>query len=175
MVWRQLDIYGVPRNRRNYPLSVLERMVTTEIQVYMHLRDLWGTLVPHFKYFGYDWSMLWVFVTTYEGISLSTIVKNKGGLTFVMKSKAMESLQQLHDHGVVHGDAEMSNVLWRERDQRAIWVDFELSQIGGDNFNSLIQTELVHFQKELDLVDTIQETEIRFADMPLVKKKKSPA
>ena len=150
-------------------------MITAEVQACMHLRNMWGRLVPHFKYFGHDWGTLWVFVTTYEGVSLSSVAKNKGGLTSTIKDKARAALRELHANGVVHGDPALRNVLWRERDQSVIWVDFELATVGGENFHALAASELVEFEKELSLVHTVEETDIVFAEMAPVKKKRTSA
>ena len=95
-----------------------------------------------------------MFVTTYEGVSLSSIAKKKGGLTSTIKDKARASLRELHANGVVHGDPALRNVLWRERDQSVIWVDFELATVGGENFHALAQNEVLDFEKYLDLVYT---------------------
>jgi hypothetical protein len=48
LVWRQMDVYGLPRSSSDFALPILEKMVVAEIKAYMHLREWWGNLVPRF-------------------------------------------------------------------------------------------------------------------------------
>ncbi|ORX33690.1 hypothetical protein BD324DRAFT_653986 [Kockovaella imperatae] len=38
-------------------------------------------------------------------------------------------LEQMHEHQVIHGDAEIRNVLWNENTDRVLFVDFERSRL----------------------------------------------
>jgi tRNA A-37 threonylcarbamoyl transferase component Bud32 len=161
LAWRQIDIYGLPKHYSEYSLDVLADMTTREIEAYVHLRSVWGELVPHFVYFGNDFAMLWAFVTTYEGVSLRTIEKESGGLTQSTKNEARSALAQLHALGVIHGQAVPRNVLRRETDGRIIWIDFEsstlLQDIDKNEFTRLAERELLAFESELASILTLPE------------------
>jgi len=154
LVWRQFDTYGLPKHSPDYSVSVLREMLTREIQVYMHLRDHWGTLVPRFVYCGLDFFVLWVFVTEYEGVDLRTLAKQRGGLSQEVKDKAKESLKRLHTLGVVHGDVALRNILFREKDAKVLWIDFEHSSIGGERFTERTEDEFQLLETVLGGVET---------------------
>ena len=132
-------------------------MITAEIETYMHLREHQGKLIPRFKYFGHDFGSFWVFVTSYEGVSLSKIVEEKGGLSQAIKTKVKVSLSELHRLGVLHGDVKLGNILLRNS-QDVVWIDFEFSEIGPVSPESA-RDELIRLDKELELVPTLPEPE----------------
>ena len=158
-VWRQLDVYGLPRHCADFSLGTLQAMVTREIETYMHLRGSWGVLIPRFVYFGMDFAMLWAFVTSYKGVDLRRLSQEKGGLSQTIKTKARDSLIELHSKEVIHGDVAIQNVLLRENDGNIIWIDFGHSEIGGKNFVKRAKQELQEFDAELGQVPTLPETE----------------
>ena len=55
---------------------------------------------------------------------------DKGGLTF--KAGALQSLGQLHDKRVLHGDVELRNAVWRKHDGKVLWVDLEFAELRQD-------------------------------------------
>lgn len=165
LVWRQLDVYGLPRNHSDYPLSVLRDFTVRELKAYAHLRSDWGTLVPEFVYFGQDLGMLWVLVTKYVGESLKKLAADGNGLAAKIKDKARRALIELHKRGVIHGDPLLQNVVFRVSDGRALWLDFELSTLQNElasetQFATMAEQELAFFDAQLSSVGTIQDTDV---------------
>ena len=158
LVWRQFDVYGLPRHTE-WSIEALEDALDRELEAYVHLRSQWRRLVPEFVYVGIDINTLWVFVTTYEGVSLRAL-SDKGLLDDETKRRALESLQALHEAGVVHGDAQLRNVVRRETDGALLWVDLEMATVrggthdrGGGWFDAAAVEETRSFRSVLELVD----------------------
>jgi serine/threonine protein kinase len=42
---------------------------------------------------------------------------------------AIASLKHIHEAGVVHGDIALRNIVFRERDQHVLWIDFKMSHL----------------------------------------------
>ncbi len=61
----------------------------------------------------------------------------KGQITFV--KEMLVSLKSLHDKGIIHQDIKAGNVLLKE-DGKPAFIDFGLSKMKGENFNSLAGT-----------------------------------
>ncbi len=170
LVYRQVDYYKLPKVSSDFPLEVLEDMARREIEAYQRLRDVWRVLVPEFVYFGHDIAMLWVFVTTYEGVSLSQLADEKGGLPLTIKQAAREALAELHARGVAHGDAFLRNALYRESDRKVLWVDFEFARFSNEplselteDFSELVRKEKEAFNLELEEIPTLEVPPIRLA------------
>lgn len=159
MVWKDYDVYGLPKSSNDYPLEAIEYMVTTELRVYAHLRNVWGDLIPRFVYFGHDVASVWVLVTSYEGKSLSRIVDEKGGLSLSIKRNAQRSLMRLHALGVLHGDIALRNFLLREGDDKVLLIDFGLSAFVTEDNAHMKEEELQYLKEELDEVPTIEDDE----------------
>jgi serine/threonine protein kinase len=173
LVWRQLDIYGVPRHVSELILRQLQLMAIREITAYAHLRLQWGVLLPRLYYFGQDFNMFWTLVTSYEGRSLDIVSREENGLKFAVKQRARASLKQLHDSGVIHGDVALRNALLRDSDGAILWVDFEFASVrsrkdGDDDddgneeedeeFARSAQWEQTVLDRELDHEPTLPET-----------------
>ena len=128
-MWRAVDLHGLPKHDKDWPLEAIEHAMENEVRVYDYLRDSWGQLVPHFVMRGPDFNFLWVTVTTYEGVSLQRLVDEDDGLTLAVKAGALRSLSQLHARGVIHGDVELRNAVWRANDGLVLWVDLEFAKL----------------------------------------------
>jgi hypothetical protein len=131
LMWKQMDLFGLPRNFTDYTLENLQQMITLEITVYHLLKSFWGYLVPDFFYFGHDVAGLWVFVTLYEGVPLDLVKRLRKWTEFpedIMR-KAYENLCSLHKHGIIHGNVSPRSALYREKDGNVLWTDFEFSTI----------------------------------------------
>jgi len=81
LVWRTVDLHGLPKHDKDWPLEEIESCMENEVRVYFFLKADWGTLVPHFVLRGPDFNFLWVTVTSYEGVSLQRLVDDDGGLS----------------------------------------------------------------------------------------------
>lgn len=124
-----------------------------------------GRLVPEFVFFGPDMNSLWVTTTTYEGVSLRELMRVDGGrLDPAVKRAALEALGALHACGVVHGDAELRNAVWRGREHgrggaatgSVVWVDLERAIVrrrghleNDESFDALARAELARFEAVL--------------------------
>ena len=143
-------------NPKYFEDRYLEEAITAEITAYMHLRQEWGRLVPHFGYFGYDIGPVWVLVTSCEGIPLSDLAKRDGGLTEQVKENARQSLHKLHLLGVTHGKAHTQYVVYRERDGQTLWMDFTMSAtfLEDVTYNDKFEEEC--FDDHLSKIPTIE-------------------
>jgi serine/threonine protein kinase len=64
---------------------------------------------------------------------------------------AIASLKRIHEAGVVHGDIALRNVVFRERDQKVLWIDFEMSHVRAPEdddgkFRASIEEEMEELQ-----------------------------
>jgi len=164
LVWRQIDVVGLPKHTE-FSAETLEDMITSELAAYDRLRPVWRNVVPEALGFFQDFNSLWVMVTTYEGVSLAELVKAQGGLTADVKAKAVESLRALHARGVVHGDAKLRNVVFREADGKVLWVDLEFASLRPDG-------DADEWEREAEA--DLQELEDALADVPEVDGAPSP-
>ena len=165
-----LDVNGLPRHSPDFSFDILQEMVTRELTAYTHLRAVWGDLVPRLEYFGHDLAMLWVTVTSYEGVSLSKLAKERGGLTRSVKSKARNALIRLHGLGLIHGDVALRNFLLKDHDDRVLLVDFEQSVLLTDREVLLAEQELMTLEDALESIETLPE-EIASSPPPLKRTK----
>jgi len=155
LVVKLVDFYGTPKHSE-FSARELYDLEWNEVQTYHYLQqqNAQGRLAPRFLFHGSDFNQIWATaVTTYEGESLSNILKRTGSLTAEMRNGALASLRELHSIGVLHGDIALRNAVWREEDRRVVWVDFEFSQLrtevdGTECFDSRANEE-VH---ELDML-----------------------
>ena len=159
LVWRQVDRNGLPKHS-NWTLDAIERATETEVRAYCHLRAQWGKLVPELVLRGPDFNQLWVTVTTYEGVSLEIIADTALGLKQSVKDSARQSLENMHAAGVLHGDVELRNAVWREKDGQVLWVDLELARLRVDlaaeeDFDALAAAEMQKLRAQLDTVPTL--------------------
>jgi len=164
LVWRQIDVVGLPKHTE-FSTEALEDMVMRELAAYDRLRPVWRNVVPEALGFFQDFNSLWVMVTTYEGVSLAELVKVQGGLTAEVKAKAVEALHALHARGVVHGDAELRNAVFREADGKVLWVDLEFASLRPDG-------DADEWEREAEA--DLQELEDALADVPEVGGAPSP-
>jgi serine/threonine protein kinase len=108
-----------------------------------NFESLLGALMP-----------LFVTVTSYEGVSLQCLIKKQGYLSLNVRVAAIASLKRIHEAGVVHGDIALRNVVFRERDQKVLWVDFEMSHVrtpedDDEKIRAAIQGEMEELQTVL--------------------------
>jgi tRNA A-37 threonylcarbamoyl transferase component Bud32 len=157
LVWRQIDVEGLPKSNRNeFGDGKLEHLIRNELTAYMELQDLWGTVVPHFVCFAQDFNMLWVMVTSYEGVAVSSMTS----VPRHVLNKARDALRIIHARGILHGDVEPQNAVFRERDGAVLWVDFEFSRIldgGADTAQGAFERELAQFDESWALLQTEEE------------------
>ena len=160
LVWRSVDLHGLPKHDKDWPLEAIEHAMENEVRVYDSLRGDWGQLVPHFVMRGPDFNFMWVTVTTYEGVSLQRLVDDEGGLTLAVKAGALRSLSQLHARGVIHGDVELRNAVWRAKDGLVLWVDLEFAELKQDLepnvFDKKAQEEMIGLDALLSEVATVE-------------------
>ena len=160
LVWRSVDLHGLPKHDKDWPLEAIEHAMENEVRVYDSLRGDWGQLVPHFVMRGPDFNFMWVTVTTYEGVSLQRLVDDEGGLTQAVKVGALRSLSQLHARGVIHGEVELRNAVWRAKDGLVLWVDLEFAMLKQDLvpnvFDKKAQKEMIGLDALLSEVATVE-------------------
>jgi tRNA A-37 threonylcarbamoyl transferase component Bud32 len=108
-----------------------------EVEIYMQLQSLWGSIVPRF--FGcaeYEWHYT-MFVERIEVTpSQDRLLTNQGNdlaaenLTPKVEQNLWAAFKEIHELGVVHGDIRNENVL--VRDDESVWIiDFEMSMNEG--------------------------------------------
>ena len=131
LVWRQMDVDGLPRHTE-WTTDALKEAAERELEAYAHLGAEWGRLVLELVFFGPDVNSLWVTTTTYEGVSLRELKHRSGGRPdAAVKHAALEALRALHTCGVVHGDADLRNAVWRDNGGAVLWVDLERATVRG--------------------------------------------
>jgi len=158
LVWKTVDFYGTPHHSE-FTGEDLNTFMDTEIAVYAKLKALQGRVIPEFVFCGSDLNSMWVFVTTYEGRSLSAL-SELGELRQEDMDRARDALMRIHDEGVLHGDVALRNAVRRERDGAVLWVDFEASRVAGDDVDaSVFHVEAL---RELDALDACFD-EVQFA------------
>jgi len=124
-----VDFHGTPKHT-SWSARELYDLEWNEVRAYHALKALQGRVVPEFLYHGSDLNFLWATaVTTYEGVSLRHLVDDKGKLPAGAKAKAIGALRALHAAGVLHGDAELRNAVWRERDGAVLWMNLEMAML----------------------------------------------
>ena len=152
LVVKLVDFIGIPK-QCEFSARELDDMEWTEVRIYHHLRNVQGILVPRFLYHGSDFNHIWATaVTSYEGESLSKLIRQNKPITEDMRAAAIESLRKLHELGVLHGDIELRNVVWR--DGRVVWVDFEMASLRNDmpDFDVLAKEEMEELSELLEKV-----------------------
>jgi len=130
LVWKTVDFHATPKHSE-FSYEDLVDLMENEVRVYLHLRPVWRQLVPEFVFRGSDINFLWVFVTTHEGESLEKLAE-RGELDEGVCSRALASLCALHQHGVLHGDANLRNAVCRDSDGQVLWVDLEMATLRDD-------------------------------------------
>ena len=92
-----------------------------------------------------DVAMLWVTVTSYEGVSAARL-KQSGTLDQAaldeIRISARQALQRIHEQGVLHGDVAPRNALFRERDGKVLWIDFQSAKVFNDSLEEEKEPEV---------------------------------
>nr|KAJ3411351.1 hypothetical protein HK105_002654 [Polyrhizophydium stewartii] len=97
-----------------------------EVQVYLHLRELWGTAVARLLSHGID---------SHKSVS---IITERGSHSKEWPDSdirlAVASLEMIHNMGILHGDSHAGNVVFvgEGTNRRALWIDFEHSRFDDD-------------------------------------------
>nr|KAJ3419823.1 hypothetical protein HK105_006460 [Polyrhizophydium stewartii] len=97
-----------------------------EVQVYLHLRELWGTAVARLLSHGID---------SHKSVS---IITERGSHSKEWPDSdiqlAVASLERIHKKGILHGDSHAGNVVFvgEGTNRRALWIDFEHSRFDDD-------------------------------------------
>jgi len=94
-----------------------------EANVYYHLRDLWGTVVPYFIGFG-DWGFCHILLLSYIECPMLYQVK----YTSQIGRNVIKAFNEIHARGICHGDIRGENILVRP-DQSVVLIDFEMSEV----------------------------------------------
>ncbi|OJD24854.1 hypothetical protein ACJ73_03789 [Blastomyces percursus] len=140
-----------------------------EVLIYNRLRDLQGEYVPvylgvvqlkseyPYYYDGGIFTHMLFLSWAGEPVQKSTNSSYAGGIL----SLVSHALQSIHSKGVLHGDAELRNVLWNPTCKRPMIVDFEraaichtLSDIPGNAMKKRRRVEETGFDKEIERIET---------------------
>nr|KAJ3413149.1 hypothetical protein HK105_002151 [Polyrhizophydium stewartii] len=110
-----------------------------EVQVYLHLRSLWGTAVATLLSHG---------INSHKSVS---IITERGSHSEEWSDSdirlAVASLEMIHRMGILHGDSHAGNVVFvgEGTSRRALWIDFERSTF--DNKHDRREAEIQRLRK----------------------------
>ncbi|KAL2912715.1 hypothetical protein HK105_207823 [Polyrhizophydium stewartii] len=110
-----------------------------EVQVYLHLRSLWGTAVATLLSHG---------INSHKSVS---IITERGSHSEEWSDSdirlAVASLEMIHRMGILHGDSHAANVVFfgEGNSRRALWIDFERSTF--DNKHDRREAEIQRLRK----------------------------
>lgn len=96
-------------------------LINTEVEAYRKLTCLQGTCIPKFRDVGWIGDILYGFITSYEGESVS------GPLSEAEKDELRRIVGEMHKLGVVHGDLRFPNIV-RNNEGKLKLIDFGLSK-----------------------------------------------
>lgn len=111
-----------------------------EFQVYSRLTNLQGKVIPRLLWYGeIAEDVADALVTEYGGTSLERLFESEDELNKVqaqqVQQQALHALREMHDAGVLHGDAEARNVVWQRQSDgggRVLFVDLGMAQFRDD-------------------------------------------
>jgi hypothetical protein len=115
-VAHRMDVHGydsviklVDANKDREGASILAR----EAEMYAELRDLWGDAIPSMVCSGPVSLGREMLAITYEGRSLDRTITSATTQSAIedIRCKARRALTALHNHGVVHGDIALRNIV----------------------------------------------------------------
>lgn len=135
----------------NRPEAV--ELMKHEILVYRHLQSLQGIHIPILRFAGVSDGIEFVLVTEYVGESIEKLTLSMEDCVMIV-----ESLNALHDAGVVHGDVRLENITRLQHDNgkhEFRFIDFGLSKPteGRDTQDE----EMEKLEKILEAIMTPQE------------------
>lgn len=112
------------RDRDEATDEELREELLKEVEIYQRYVDLQGQVIPRF--FGLRTLQIAdCFITEYIGPSFDTFER----ITEEQCQSALAALSVLHRKGILHGDAELRNIVWSEKLQRSFWIDFSFSKL----------------------------------------------
>lgn len=145
----------------DYPEA--EQLYEHECQVYKKLERLQGTIIPKMDYHHPFWFSgiggTLAMAMSYVGKSLT---KDKlSTLSHVVREEAVGNLHQIHKLGVLHGDLRLPNIVWNEKAERIMFIDFGFSKLIQDKRLSEkeVYMEEIELRKLLELDDSEVEKE----------------
>ncbi|KAK2809105.1 hypothetical protein FQN50_004159 [Emmonsiellopsis sp. PD_5] len=139
-----------------------------EMQVYNRLQDLQGDCIPvclgvvqlasEYPYYFDEGIYTHMLFLSWAGESVQESTTSSQAAD--VSSMVSNALRAIHLKGVLHGDAEMRNVLWNPTYQRVMLVDFERATIRDalsdvpDNTRKKRRLEETSFSKEIERMES---------------------
>ncbi|RHZ60280.1 hypothetical protein Glove_355g97 [Diversispora epigaea] len=94
-----------------------------EIKIYKVLTNIQGKYIPKLVCYGhYEGGMSFIIGTTLVGTTLGDHITEQ------QKTKAIEALKAIHDHGVLHNDVRKENILINDNGNVHI-IDFGMASL----------------------------------------------
>ncbi|PNH06700.1 putative serine/threonine-protein kinase [Tetrabaena socialis] len=105
-----------------------EALFRHEAEVYQRLAALQGVCVPRLLAYGHLDGGQYFLATSLEGASLDSKQGRAMPYEAVVRS-TMHALDQIHEHGVLHGDLALRNVVLAAAGDKALLLDFGISVV----------------------------------------------
>ncbi|CAG8649831.1 7099_t:CDS:1, partial [Ambispora gerdemannii] len=105
-----------------YKNAIFLNKMLKEIEIYKDLADIQGKYIPKLVCYGYyEGGMSFVIGMTIVGTALS-----HHNITKQQKSKALEALKAIHEHGILHNDIREENILVNDNGDMCV-IDFGMA------------------------------------------------
>jgi len=133
-----------------YP-HVLREELSNEVDVYRHLRSLQGKTIPVLLWHGtLIEGMADALATEYCGSQLPEVLSEE------QKVSAMQALDSLHEHGVLHGDVAARNFVWKDKHIRILDFGFAKlrTSLTENEWLDGVSKEKILLRKELGIQDS---------------------
>ncbi|GJJ71714.1 hypothetical protein EMPS_04071 [Entomortierella parvispora] len=114
-----------------------------EVAIYEELEELQGKFIPHVVFAGVSYGVEMVLATEFAGANIKERRLNEAD-----RNKIREALKAIHEHGVVHGDLRLQNIVVQQENghSKFFFIDF------GRSFVTEDQTET---QQEMEVLESL--------------------